>query len=167
METSIEYKNLKPQIKSGDVLAWTHKGIKSWKDFEVFIVRLAQRSEYSHVGIAWVVGERTFILEAVGSGLRIYPLSKELPCYHIKTDIKWTKKVEGYALSKVGEPYSKWEAIKGFLTGKTTKGDGQWQCAEFCKAVLANAGMKLGGKTTPSGLVDELLNQGKSLNKMF
>ena len=161
------YVDVRDNLKSGDVLAWTHKGIKSWKDFEIFIVRLAQRSEYSHVGMVWKIADRVFILEAVGSGVRIYPLSKELPCFHIATDIEWTPELEEFALSKVGESYSKWEAIKGFLTGKATQGDGSWQCAEYCKAVLRQAGMEFQGKTTPSGLVNDLLNKRKSLSKIF
>jgi len=161
------YKENRDSIKSGDVLAWTHKGIKSWSDFEIWIVRLAQRSEYSHVGVAWCIGERKFVLEAVASGIRIYPLSKKLPCYHIPMDIDWNKDVEDYALSIVGEPYSKWEAIKGFLTGKTTKGDAKWQCAEYTKGILLKSGQQTSGDTTPSALVEDLLNRGKKISKLF
>lgn len=163
----MSYKVNREKIKSGDVLAWTHKGIKSWADFEIYIVRLAQRSEYSHVGVAWVIADRLFILESVGSGVRIFPLSKELPCYHIPMDLEWTKEVENYALSKIGEPYSKWEAICGFITGKTTKNDSKWQCAEYTKAILSKAGVETSGRTTPSGLINALLDQGKSLSKLF
>jgi hypothetical protein len=157
----LEHRN---EIKSGDVLAWTHNGIKSWKDFEIFLVRLGQRSEYTHVGIAWVIAGRVFILEAVSSGIRIFPLSREIPCFHLKTDIKWTEEVEEFALAKVGEKYSKWEALLG-LFGKTTVDD-KWQCSEFVIEILKLAGNNLDCDATPSEVVNALLNQGKMLVKL-
>lgn len=160
----MKYEVFRENIKSGDVLAWTHKGIKSWTDFEVFVVRLMQRSEYSHVGVAWVFGGRVFILEAVGSGIRIMPLSKEVPCFHLDTKVEWTPEVEEYALSKIGEKYSKWEAIRGFF-GKA-KDDNKWQCAEYTKKILSKAGIDLDCRATPSGVVDALLSENSSLVKL-
>ena len=157
----MQYNEFRTQIKSGDVLAWTHKGLKSWKDFEIWIVRLGQRSEYTHVGLAWVVGGRIFILEAAGGAVRIFPLSNELPCYHISPGIDWTPEVEEFALSKVGEPYSKWEAVKG-LFGKT-KRDDQWQCAEYTREVLKQAGLDLDCDATPSAVMSKLLELDHSL----
>ena len=158
------YSEFRNQIKSGDVLAWTHNGLKSWKDFEVWIVRLGQRSEYTHVAIAWVIGGRVFLLEAAGGAVRIFPLSRDLPCYHIGTNVTWTKEVEEYALSKIGEKYSKWEAIKG-LFGLTTNDD-QWQCSEFAREVLKKAGMDLDCIATPSAVVGKLLDNNHTLIKL-
>ena len=70
------YKQARPMIRSGDVLAWSHRGIRSWHDLKIWLVRMFTRSEYSHVGTAWVVGNRVFVIEAVMPKVRIYPLSK-------------------------------------------------------------------------------------------
>ena len=69
------YQEVRSSIKSGDLLFWSHRELKSWYDLKVQIVRMVTRSEYSHVGVAWVTGGRVFALEAVVPLIRIYPLS--------------------------------------------------------------------------------------------
>ena len=160
----MQYEEFRNEIKSGDVLAWTHVGFKSWKDFELMMVRLGQRSEYTHVGVAWVVAGRVFILEAVGTGIRIFPLSKELPFFHIASNIEWSTDVEEFALSKLGEEYSKWEAFLG-LFGKTSRDD-KWQCSEYVREILKKAGKDLDCEATPSAVVNAMLDQGGSLLKV-
>lgn len=95
------------------------------------------------------------ILEAVVPAIRIFPLSKLAPFYWISTN---TILDEEAALSRVGEPYSKWEAVRGFF-GKTKK-DGSWQCAEFVRDILG-----MDGVSTPSAVVFDAinLNDGKIL----
>ena len=156
----MKYADARKEIKSGDVLAWTHNGIKSWADFEVFFVRLFQRSEYSHVGVAWVIGGRVFVLEAVGSGVRIFPLSMALHFYWIPIGV-WSDVMETFAMAQVGASYSKWEAIRGFF-GATRKDD-KWQCAEYTRMILEFGGIELECDTTPSGVVEALLNKDFSL----
>ena len=141
------YATIRPKIKSGDVLAWSHKKWGSWYDFQVQMVRVFSQSEYCHVGIAWVVGGRVFILESVGTGIRIYPLSKELPFYWIPIKKYWTKEIEEFALMHIGAPYSSWDGIKA-LFGKLKNGgkDGKWECAEFALALLSR------GKVVPEDI---------------
>ena len=115
------YETIRSKIKSGDALAWTHKGWKTWYDFQIQMVRAFSQSEYCHVGVAWVIGKRVFILESVGTGIRIYPLSLELPFYWIPIKKYWTKDIEEFALSKMGAKYSKWEGIQA-LFGKLKNG---------------------------------------------
>ena len=83
-----KYSEYRDQIKSGDLLAWSHRGFRSWHDFKVQAVRLFTQSEYSHVGIAWVVGGRVFVIEAVEPRVRIFPLSK-LGEYPTKSGTIW------------------------------------------------------------------------------
>ena len=46
------------------------------KSIAVCLEGMFTRSTYAHVGLAWVIGGRVFVLEAVKPRLRIYPLSK-------------------------------------------------------------------------------------------
>lgn len=127
--TPNNYQQHRQQIKSGDLLAWSTSSAIGR------LIRMWTGQTYSHVGIAWVVGERVFVIEAMdGIGVRIMPLSDRLPFYHISTIIGWTNERETLALSKVGERYSYLDAIRAGLGIKTTaKG---WQCAEFAAMVL-------------------------------
>jgi hypothetical protein len=132
----MKYLDIRSQIKSGDVLAWSGGSRKSLSDIKLDIVRIFTRSEYSHVGIAWVIGERVFVVEAVIPLVRIYPLSKLTPFYLIKTPYSWSKEAEEKMLETVGKPYSQWEAIKAFL-GLNTKDEKVWECAKLVNDTLA------------------------------
>lgn len=160
-----QYNQIRSKIKSGDILAWTHKGWGSWYDFQIQLVRIFTRSEYCHVGVAWVVGDRVFVIEAVSPVVRIYPLSMELPCYLIPIDSYWNDDVEKLALSFVGKPYSKIEAVMGFLGTLTTGADDKWQCAELVNTILTKVGLFKQGEviSTPSEVISALLNRGNSL----
>ncbi len=152
----MKYIDARLAIRSGDALAWTHRGWNSWYDFKVQMVRVFTQSEYCHVGIAWVVAGRVFILEAVTAGIRIFPLSKELPFYWIPTSADWTETVEQYAMDQMGEPYSQWLAVQSFLGRENKSDEGTWQCAKYAKAVLTRLGFSLPGRATPSEVVHDL-----------
>ena len=129
------YADARLRIKSGDVLAFSHRPIRSWYDLQIAIVRAFTRSEYSHVGIAYRLAGRVFILEAVSSGIRIYPLSRCGAFYWIPR-LRMTVAEEVEALLHVGAPYSKWEALKAFF-GKSDDTNDQWQCSEYVAHVLS------------------------------
>jgi len=149
----MNYSEARPQIKSGDILAWSHTGWKSWHDIKVQAVRMATRSEYSHVAVAWVVGNRVFALEAVMPCVRIFPLSKLGSFYWIPTEAKWDELVLENALSKVGEEYSQVSAIKAFFI--KIEADGSWECAQYVMEVLSKCGIDLGWRATPDSVVLE------------
>lgn len=157
----MDYKTARPLIQPGDIIAFTHEGWHSWSEIESQIVRMFTRSEYSHVGIAWPIAGRVMILEAVVPMIRIFPLSKLRPFYWLSLNNRLTPEAEEFALSRVGESYSKLEAIKGFL-GKTTS-DQKWQCAEYVKSVLRAAGCLYPGKDTPSAVVFDAISAGSTL----
>lgn len=153
----MNYADARPDILSGHLLAWTHRAWASWYDFQVQMVRAFTQSEYCHVGVAWWVGPRLMVLEAVGTGVRIFPLSRLAPFYWLPIPAVWTPEVEDWALEQVGEPYSKWQALlAGFGLLKAGE-DSIWQCAEYAQAVLDAAGLKLPGKATPSNLVAQAM----------
>lgn len=149
----MRYDEARDEIRSGDLLAWSHRGWGSWYDFQIQAVRIFTQSEYSHVGIAWVIAGRVFVLEAVGGGVRIMPLSALLPCYWLRLGATWTPAAEAAALGEVGKPYSKLQAIAAFLGRLRAGADGKWQCAEYGWWVLQKLGIDLGETYTPARMV--------------
>ena len=118
------------------------------------------RSEYCHVGIAWCVAGRVFVLEAVGSGVRIFPLSLALPFFLFRLYAPLTRDAEKWALAQVGKPYSKWQAILAGLGLLKAGDDSVWQCAEYAQEVLKRTGVDLPGDPTPSNIVRQAQERG-------
>ncbi len=160
----MRYTAARQKIRSGDLLAWSHRGWGSWYDLQVQAVRVFTRSEYCHVGIAWVVGGRVFVLEAVSAGVRIFPLSRLLPFYWLPLGAAWSETIEEIALSHVGERYSRWQAVLAGLGLLAPGEDRAWQCAEYAGMVLMSAGRDLDCDWTPSGLVLAAQRQGAPLH---
>ena len=151
------YQEARPTIKSGDQLFWTHKKWNSFYDLKVQAVRLFTQSEYCHIGTAWVIGNRVFVLEAVTPQIRIYPLSKLLPFWLVRVPSYWNDKVEENALSHVGEEYSTWEAILAFLNKIKNGDDAKWECAEYSVDILSSANIvPADTQATPANLMHVL-----------
>lgn len=153
----MDYKENRKKIKTGDLIAFSNGSWTNWHDIQVNLVRMLTRSEYSHVAIAWVVYDRVLLLEAVGAGVRIYPLSNDLPCYWIPKPTELSDKALTWALSIMGEKYSKWEAIKAFF-GKVNLGHNKlWECAEFVLVTYNLDEEYLKALATPTSVVKEAL----------
>lgn len=150
------YGMYRDQIKTGDLLAWSTHRSKGFHLFVNKLIRLFTLSEYCHVGIAWVIGDRIFIIEAVQPMVRIYPLSNEIPFYHIAMNLRVTDDALNYLLSRVGEPYSTWQAAQAYF-GKP-RVDKQWQCAELVTSFYKRLGLSLKNTWTPSSLIDAVLS---------
>lgn len=151
----MEYFTFRSQIKSGDLLIWSTHQEKGFKRIVNNIIRIFTMSEYSHVGIAWVINDRIFVIEAVRPVVRIYPLSKLIPFYCVQMDIDVNSINIDYLLSRVGEPYSLLQAIGSYF-GKP-KADKEWQCAELCSSFYSKCGIVLKNSWTPSTLVEAVL----------
>lgn len=158
----MEYSEVRPQIRSGDILAFTHRKWGSWRDIKVQLVRFFTQSEYSHLATAWVIGGRVFVIEAVTPLVRIYPLSKLGNFFWIPTGVTWKDKTEELALSYVGNKYSQIQAVQSFFEDPPE--DDLWECAELVKALAKSDGLVLQSSPTPANLVRELQALGKSLN---
>ena len=130
----MKYADTRSKIRSGDVLFWSHKPMRSWYDLQIQLIRFFTRSEWSHTAVAWVIGERVFVLEAVSQGVRIYPLSQTEDFMWVSRGI-FSDTQEKFALAHVGEPYSKWDAIRSFFGASNDK-DSQWFCSEYVCSVL-------------------------------
>lgn len=166
----MQYADHRSRIRSGDLLAWSHRGgwFDSWHSFKIRTVRLFTMSEYSHVGIALVMGGRVWVLEAVTPLVRMVPLSGCLPCYHVTTNATMTAKARDYALSFVGNKqyeYSQAEAALAAM-GKNTRDNGAIQCCEYANLVLTACGVNLQGKDTPTDLVKSALDRGGKLTQL-
>lgn len=151
----MRYDAHRQKIKSGDLLAWSHRAgwFRSWYDFKINLVRLFTRSEYSHVGVAWVFGGRVFVIESVTPLVRIVPLSNLLPCYHVGVTGGWNDQAEFWALSHVGKAqYSQWEAVKAVF-GWNDRKNAFTECAEFAHSVYDCAGLRVECRDTPTDLV--------------
>lgn len=153
----VDYATARDSIKSGDLLAFSHVGWGSWYAWKIQIVRMMTRSEFSHVALAWVVGGRVFVLEAVIPLVRIYPLSKLGDFYHLPLNKNWCW-AEEFALAHVGTPYSQLKAIRAFF--KPVLHDGVTECAEYVSEVLRLADVDLGRVATPTAVVRAAQMQG-------
>jgi hypothetical protein len=165
----VKYKDIRCQIKSGDVLAWNHRSWKSWYDIKIQIVRILSRSEFIHTGTAWVIGDRIFVIESVIPHVRIVPLSNLLECYWIPMDLgdEWDS-IEDYALRFIGKgPYSQTESILQMIKDDSPIENNKWFCSKLTNELLRKMGIKsCTHPVTPSALVDHLLNLGKPIYKI-
>lgn len=156
-----KYADIRPNIKSGDILAWSHIGIKSWYDFKIWCVRLFTQSEYVHTATAWVVADRVFVIEAVTPLVRIYPLSKLGNFYWIPMDSPWYPETETLALSKIGCEYSQLQALQAPFS--EPKRDDLFECAELVATIARADGVELGTVYTPTAIVEEGLKRSSTI----
>lgn len=150
---SNKYSEYRSKIKTGDLLAFGHEGWGSWQDIKVQLIRIFTRSEYSHVGVAYVMGGRVWIVEAVVPQARIYPLSKRGSFYHIPMGLKVNKPQTEKMLSYIGSKYSQWQALKAFFKdlgqGNTS------ECAALVDTIMADFGVEMGNRQTPDAIVTQ------------
>lgn len=138
--TAIPYSEIRPHIKSGDLVFSTSN---HWK---ARLVRWWTKSPYSHVAVCWVIGERVFLIEAILTGVHINPLSKidrywwaSIPS--AGTQPLWTPEAEREAMRNVGQKYSQFAAVKAGLGYLLPDDDGYWQCAELARDLLAECNL--------------------------
>jgi len=155
----MKYEIARPLIKSGDLLAFSHRGWSSFYDFKVQMVRMFTRSRYSHVATAYVGMNRVWVIEAVVPEIRMIPLSNALPFDLVPMDAPWNPATEEAAISLIGRPkdkaarYSEWQAVLGGI-GKLKPGaDNLWMCAETAWYFAHLDGIDLGEKIYPSEIV--------------
>lgn len=154
----MKYADVRPSIRSGDLLAFSHGDWKTWSGIQVNLIRIFTRSTYSHVAVAWVVGGRVFVLEAVKPQLRIFPLSKLGDFYYIPLNTKWDAETEEFALSKIGVDYSELDAIRAFY--EPLEDGNVRECAAYVMEVLEKDGIYLGYFARPDTVVQAALNRG-------
>jgi hypothetical protein len=155
----MKYSQIRDRIDDGDVVAYSFRRgwFTSWYAFKVNFVRLAQMSEYSHIGfVQWQDG-RLWLVDAVTPFVRNIPLSDDLPCF-IVSGRGLTPEQRLKAMALVGKArYSIWDAIKAFF-GVNDREDDRISCGE-----LVNLIFSFPCKDTPAEIVRYLLATGSTL----
>lgn len=129
-----KYKDIRDTLKSGDLVFYSsHNGIGDK------IIKWWSHSEYSHIGVIWVVAGRVFLLEASAfGGVRLVPLSRRLPDLIVRMDLEWNDQAEEQAMEHMMEPYSFLDAIlAGFRERYVASG---WICTEYVASILDKCG---------------------------
>lgn len=150
------YPDIRPQIQTGDLLAWSHYEWRTIYDWQVQAVRIGTQSEYCHVGLAYVLSGRVMVLESVTPYVRLIPLSNLLKdgAYWMPLETPMSDAEEAFAMSLIGRgQYSKLDAIAGQIDSLVIGANDQWQCAEYVIACRRLSGLDLGPKATPAAVV--------------
>ena len=109
-----EYDEARSKIRSGDVLMYRGRSLASR------VIRFATGSPYSHAGIAAWWHDRLMVIEAVGKGVVVTPLSTNVTGYHgnvewftaaIEIDDGTRERMLRFAQAELGKDYGRWEAI--------------------------------------------------------
>lgn len=151
----MRYSEYRDQIKSGDLLAWSTKGVHGFMDIVTNIIRFVTQSEYEHVGIAWVISGRIFVIEAAFPNVRIRPLKPHTPFYIVPMNIEWDQTKEEFLLSKIGASYSVWKAITSVFVKLPI--NQEWQCAQLAAEFYKSCNIDLGDSSTPADIVEQAL----------
>jgi hypothetical protein len=161
MESNIlKYDEIRREIKDGDILLYKGKGLFK-SGFIPTLVQLVTRSPYAHAAITAWWNERLMVIEAIGSGVIVNPLSLSLERYHAtvewfsgKEEIPDEKRQEMmfYAQKEFGKGYavllSFWFMIKMLFIGNIDKNDRfreetRFYCSQFVAQVYHKAGLDL------------------------
>lgn len=153
----MKYSDVRPLIKTGDALFFSGGNLSSWYGIQVMLVRLFKPSKWSHVGMAWVANERVFIMEAVGSGIRLFPLSKEIPFGWVPKPEPLSQAALNWAFEQIGVKYpAKWKLVLNKAFGMNLDVEGALDCSDYFTQILAQDGIKFGSAVDPTTLCDEV-----------
>jgi uncharacterized protein YycO len=157
----LRYDEIRSQIKDGDVLLYKGKGLLR-SGFVATLVQIVTRSDYSHAGIAARWKNRLMVIEAVGNGVIVNPLSLSLERYH--ATVEWYSCKEEiisdgkrgemilYAQEELGKGFAVflafWFMVKILLIGRFSKSDRfhrekRYYCSEFVSNVYTRVGLDL------------------------
>jgi hypothetical protein len=163
----MKYSEYRSNIKSGDLIAYTHYGWANWYDLQVQAVRIFTESEYTHVGLVLELGGRLFLLESVVPVIRLVPLSNSIDkngFYHLPMHTDINNEELEFSLSKLGRgKYSKIEAILAQFRKIKIGANDLWECAEYVIACRRLSGVDLGDVATPAEVVRSALKLGKEM----
>ena len=111
---ALSYSGLRNTVASGDVLLYEGEALFSW------LIKKATRSRFSHAGVAVWWNERLMVMEAVGRGVVVTPLSASVGHYNGHVHWYTSKRVLGeeerkrmiiFAQGELGKEYALWKAI--------------------------------------------------------
>ena len=108
------YGDARLQIKNGDVLMYRGRSLQSR------LICLLTRSRYSHAGLAVWWNDRLVVMEAVGRGVMVTPLSSNVrhydgrvEWYTSREDIPESERIllVAFAQRELGKEYATWRAL--------------------------------------------------------
>ena len=124
------YREIRDELKSGDIIVACKGNMQSFNGLISLFIRVLTASSYSHVGVVVKLGNRCFVVEATPPVVRLYPLSKLDSFYVIKMEQALSRDDENRLFEYVGLPYSDWNSIVSYFTGKPLA-NGKLQCAQL------------------------------------
>ncbi len=162
---NLPYEDVRSSIKDGDVLMYRGRNIPSR------VIQWATRSRYSHAGLAAWWNGRLMVLEAVGRGVVVTPLSSNVRRYH--GDVEWFTCVENipdadrhrmikFAQQELGKEYARWKAIALglrilFLKGEKQRDELRRARQLFCSHYVAEVYNSV-GKDLKRGVSDRFMS---------
>ncbi len=108
------YRDVRSQIRNGDVLMYRGRSLQSR------LICLITRSRYSHAGLAVWWNDRLVVMEAVGRGVMVTPLSSNVRHYDgrvewftSREEIPESERIQlvAFAQRELGKEYATWKAI--------------------------------------------------------
>lgn len=177
----ITYNEIRKEIKNGDILMYKGKGTVS------SIIKFLTHSQYSHAGVAVWWNERMMVMEAVGKGVILSPLSRNIE--HFKGDVEWFQYKGGISKEdrikiivrgqkELGKKYATWKVvwfgIKIYLKlhlkkDNATKSDRLF-CSEYVSAMYGAINLdldmdKANRNTSPDDIVKSVKTEMKGILK--
>ncbi len=162
---NLPYEDVRSRIRDGDVLMYRGRTIPSR------VIQWATRSRYSHAGLAAWWNGRLMVLEAVGRGVVVTPLSANVRHYH--GDVEWFTCVEDipdadrhrmieFAQQELGKEYAHWKAIMLglrilFLKGEKQRDELRRARQLFCSQYVAEVYNSV-GKDLKTGVSDRFMS---------
>jgi hypothetical protein len=124
------YSEVRGQIRTGDLIFFHGRGAVT------DVIRIATRSDFAHVALAWVVAGRVLVIEArEKGGVQIHALSSRLG-----DGASWLKVPPAYpldlprAILDLDKPYSLLNCIRAFVGLPGIKN--RFECAQLAAAAL-------------------------------
>ena len=132
------YSEVREDLKTGDLLCFRSK------DLDGTLVRLATRSEYSHIGLVFLYEKRVYCIEAVAAGVRLVLMSRRTRAYNGGIDYfrvldvtdEQRRGATAFAFEQLGSRYNTsgilrflWFLISG--NKERARQRGQWFCSEI------------------------------------
>lgn len=154
----MKYEDLRKRIKTGDLLVWAT--IPNWKHpitaIQIWLVKAFTQSAFSHVGVAFWVRNRLMVIDATGKGVLLRPISQDLPNYVVHRKKVLSSVSIDWAFSKIGQKYSRFDAVLAYFSELKTGENVRWQCTELSNAIYASDGEHF-ESLVPSTFVDEAM----------
>lgn len=167
LSPAVEYDDNRGQIKNGDVLLYRGRSLESR------LIRWATRSRYSHAGLAVWWNGRLMVMEAVGRGVVVTPLSKNVSFY--PGYVEWFTSVEEipdhqrlqmveFAQQELGKEYALWRAVllgfrRLFQRDVETRDKMRRELRLFCSHYVAQAYNAV-GRDLKKGVSDRFMSPG-------